>query len=63
MTSKPTPPANLWNIEDVSAFLRVPVATLYRWRKVSYGPLAAKVGRELRYDPADVHAWFASRKS
>lgn len=51
----------LWSIEDVAAFLRVPVETLYRWRKVKYGPPAARFGRHLRYDPAEVRAWVSSR--
>ncbi|MGW0240979.1 helix-turn-helix transcriptional regulator [Micromonospora chalcea] len=51
----------LWSVEDVAAFLRVPVETLYRWRKVKYGPPAARIGRHLRYDPAEVRAWVRSR--
>ena len=49
----------LWSIEDVSAFLRVPIGTLYQWRYRRIGPRAFKVGRHLRYDPADVRAWVA----
>jgi excisionase family DNA binding protein len=48
----------LWSVEDVAAYLRVPVETLYTWRKRHYGPRAARVGRHLRYDPADVRAFF-----
>ncbi|MFC0533132.1 helix-turn-helix transcriptional regulator [Phytohabitans kaempferiae] len=44
-------------MDDVSRFLLVPVETLYRWRKVGYGPPAARVGRHLRYDPGAVRAW------
>ncbi|MEU7970801.1 helix-turn-helix domain-containing protein [Micromonospora sp. NPDC049089] len=51
----------LWSVEDVAAFLRVPVETVYRWRKVKYGPPAARIGRHLRYDPAEVRAWVRSR--
>ena len=47
----------LWDIHDVSAYLRVPVETLYLWRKKHTGPRAARVGKHLRYDPADVVAW------
>ena len=50
--------AELWSVEDVAAYLRVPVETLYRWRKTKSGPPAGRVGRHLRYDPADVRAWF-----
>ncbi|WP_028569174.1 helix-turn-helix domain-containing protein [Salinispora tropica] len=52
-----------WSVEEVSAFLRVPVETLYQWRKRRYGPEAGRVGRHLRYDPADVHAWFQNQKA
>jgi excisionase family DNA binding protein len=48
----------LWTVEDVSAFLGVPVATLYQWRHRRIGPRASRVGRHLRYDPADVRAWL-----
>jgi excisionase family DNA binding protein len=51
----------LWTVDDVSRFLGVPVETLYRWRKVRYGPPAARVGRHLRYDPDDVRAWVKAR--
>ena len=47
-----------WTVEEVAAYLRVPVETLYTWRKRRFGPPAARVGRHLRYDPADVRAWF-----
>lgn len=60
MTS-PAMPEPLWEIEDVSAYLRVPVQTLYQWRKRKYGPPAARVGRHLRYDPDVVRAWFADQ--
>ena len=51
----------LWSIEEVSAFLRVPVGTLYQWRYRRTGPRAFKVGRHLRYDPADVRSWLSGQ--
>jgi predicted DNA-binding transcriptional regulator AlpA len=51
----------LWGIDEVSAYLRVPVQTLYYWRKKRQGPPASRVGRHLRYDPAQVRAWVANR--
>jgi predicted DNA-binding transcriptional regulator AlpA len=51
----------LWSVEEVAAYLGVPVASLYQWRKRRYGPPAGLVGRHLRYDPAEVRAWFRSR--
>ncbi len=50
--------ARLWSVSDVSAFLGIPVGTLYQWRHRGRGPRARKVGRHLRYDPADVQAWL-----
>ena len=41
-------PDRLWSVDDVSAFLGVPVETLYQWRKRHYGPRAGRVGRHLR---------------
>ncbi|MBP2474040.1 putative DNA-binding transcriptional regulator AlpA [Crossiella equi] len=47
----------LWTAEDVAAFLGVPVTTLYAWRTKNYGPPARRIGRYLRYRPADVQGW------
>lgn len=52
------PTERLWSITDVSAFLGIPVGTLYQWRHRRTGPRASRIGRHLRYDPADVRAWF-----
>lgn len=53
-----TPVEVLWTAEDTAEFLGVPVATLYQWRYHRKGPAAYRVGRWLRYDPADVRAWL-----
>ncbi|WP_372440436.1 helix-turn-helix transcriptional regulator [Prauserella cavernicola] len=47
----------LWSVEDVSAYLGVPVKTLYQWKWRGEGPPVRKLGRHLRYDPAKVRAW------
>lgn len=47
----------LWTIQDVSAFLGVPVGTLYQWRHRDLGPPALRLGKHLRYDPGRVRAW------
>jgi DNA-binding transcriptional MerR regulator len=54
-------PDRLWSVQDVSRFLGVPVATLHQWRYLGTGPKAYRVGKHLRYDPADVGAWLATR--
>lgn len=57
----------LWTIGEVAAYLRVPVETLYEWRKKSrargrqIGPQAGRVGKHLRYDPEEVRSWFKSQ--
>jgi excisionase family DNA binding protein len=51
----------LWTVEDVARFLGIPVNTLYQWRYRRTGPRASRVGRHLRYDPADVRAWLSER--
>jgi excisionase family DNA binding protein len=49
---------SLWTIEEVADFLRIPVATLYRWRTMGTGPNAFRVGRHLRYNPDAVRSWL-----
>jgi excisionase family DNA binding protein len=46
------------SVEEVSAYLGIPVATLYRWRHMRTGPKASRVGRHLRYSADDVAAWL-----
>jgi hypothetical protein len=48
----------LWTVHDVSAFLGVPVGTLYQWRYMRIGPPAYRVGRHIRYGPAAVRTWL-----
>ena len=57
-SSDVTSAERLWTVEQVSAFLQVPIATLYQWRHHRCGPPVFKVGRHLRYDPAAVRAWL-----
>ena len=52
----------LWSIEDLSAYLGVPVASIYKWRTAGNGPCALRVGRYLRFKPADVFAWLETRR-
>ncbi|WP_433054216.1 helix-turn-helix transcriptional regulator [Dactylosporangium sp. CS-033363] len=51
------------SIDEVAALLRVPKGTLYQWRSHRKGPRARKVGRHLRYDRADVQAWFRDQEA
>lgn len=49
----------LWTIQQAGAYLGMPIGTLYAWRTKGIGPAAYKVGRHLRYDPAEIRRWLA----
>lgn len=51
----------LWTVDDVSAFLGVPVGTLYQWRSRGEGPPCVRLGKHLRFDPDRVRAWFGAK--
>jgi excisionase family DNA binding protein len=48
----------LWSIAEVAHHLGVSKDTIYGWRKSGYGPPACKVGKHLRWRPADVTDWI-----
>jgi excisionase family DNA binding protein len=52
---------DLLTVDEVSAYLKVPVGTLYNWRSRGEGPRAARLGRHLRYRRSDLEAWIAER--
>ncbi len=48
----------LLSVTQLAELLGVPVPTLYKWRSQGQGPASLKVGRYVRYRPADVQAWL-----
>jgi excisionase family DNA binding protein len=48
----------LLSVEDLAAYLQVPVATVYQWNSVGTGPRRHRIGRHVRYRQADVEAWI-----
>ncbi len=52
----------LLSIEELSAYLNVPIRTLYDWRLAGKGPCAVHVGRQLRYFVRDVHDWLRDQR-
>jgi predicted DNA-binding transcriptional regulator AlpA len=48
----------LWGIKDVAEYLGVPEQTIYQWRTKGYGPPGRRVGKYVKYSPADVEQWF-----
>jgi excisionase family DNA binding protein len=52
----------LLSIEQLSAYLGLPVKTLYDWRLAGRGPCAVRVGRQLRYFVSDVRDWLTQQR-
>ncbi|HEX6352026.1 helix-turn-helix domain-containing protein [Actinophytocola sp.] len=50
--------SRLWGIKDVAEYLGIPEQTLYQWRTKGYGPPGRRVGKYVKYLPADVERWF-----
>ncbi|MFF8728176.1 helix-turn-helix domain-containing protein [Streptomyces sp. NPDC015171] len=48
--------------DDIAEMFGVPLETVYQWRRKRTGPLGFRVGKHLRYDPADVRAYVTNRK-
>lgn len=59
----PVMPNPLMTAEEVSDYLRIPVATLYAWRSRNQGPVGHRVGRHLRYRLSDVDSWLNAQPS
>ncbi|MFF0158210.1 helix-turn-helix transcriptional regulator [Streptomyces sp. NPDC005263] len=49
--------------DDIAEIFEVPLETVYQWRKKRTGPPGFRIGKHLRYDPADVHAYVSDRKN
>lgn len=48
----------LVTVQELAAYLGVPVSTLYQWRYRREGPDGFRVGRHLRYRWSEVEAWI-----
>ncbi|MFZ3557070.1 helix-turn-helix domain-containing protein [Streptomyces sp. BH055] len=42
---------------DIAETFGVPLETVYQWRKKRTGPPGFRIGKHLRYDPADVQTY------
>lgn len=49
--------------DDIADMFGVPLETVYQWRRKRTGPPGFRIGKHLRYDPADVRAYVSQRKS
>ncbi|MGA5066154.1 helix-turn-helix domain-containing protein [Streptomyces exfoliatus] len=46
---------------DIAELFEVPLETVYQWRRKRTGPPGFRVGKHIRYDPADVQQWKRER--
>jgi excisionase family DNA binding protein len=52
----------LMTIAELAEYLDIPINTIYGWRRDGIGPRGSRVGRHVRYQPADVAAWLKSNQ-
>ncbi|MEU8958592.1 helix-turn-helix domain-containing protein [Streptomyces sp. NPDC048518] len=45
--------------DDIAEIFEVPKETVYQWRKKRTGPPGFRIGKYVRYDPADVRAYVS----
>ena len=46
---------------ELSEEIKIPLQTLYGWRRGGTGPPAHRIGRHLRYRRSDVETWLADQ--
>ncbi|MFG2552483.1 helix-turn-helix transcriptional regulator [Streptomyces sp. NPDC048581] len=56
-------PDRYLNADDIAEIFEVPKETVYQWRKKRIGPPGFRIGKYIRYDPADVRDYVTSRKN
>ncbi|SED46076.1 Helix-turn-helix domain-containing protein [Streptomyces sp. 2231.1] len=49
--------------DDIAAIFEVPKETVYQWRRKRTGPPGFRIGKHVRYDPAEVGAYVARLKN
>ncbi|SFS73664.1 AlpA family transcriptional regulator [Streptomyces sp. ok210] len=49
--------------DDIAEMFGVPLETVYQWRKKRTGPPGFRIGKHVRYDPAEVQTYVKQRKS
>jgi excisionase family DNA binding protein len=53
----------LLTVDELAAYLKVPVATIYAWRHRSVGPEGIRVGRYIRFRAEDVETWLSDQQT
>ncbi|MET4643683.1 excisionase family DNA binding protein [Streptomyces atratus] len=49
--------------DDIAEIFGVPLETVYQWRKRRTGPPGFRIGKHVRYDPAEVQTYVRQCKS
>ncbi|MFE7844515.1 helix-turn-helix transcriptional regulator [Microbacterium sp. NPDC057407] len=52
----------LLDINELAAYLRVPVSTIYEWRMKGRAPRAHRYGKHLTFAVSDVRAWVDAQR-
>ncbi|MEU7985294.1 helix-turn-helix domain-containing protein [Streptosporangium canum] len=60
-THGPTTLPTFLEPEQLAEMFKVPLETVYQWRRKRTGPPGFRVGRHLRYDLTAVLAWVAEQ--
>lgn len=47
----------LLSVEDLAAYLQIPVKTIYNWNSAGTGPRYVRIGKHVRYQWEDVVRW------
>ncbi len=55
---RPLPDRYLTPEDLVTLFSLESIETVYAWRRKRTGPPAIRIGKHLRYDPADIRDWI-----
>ncbi|SDN55045.1 helix-turn-helix transcriptional regulator [Allokutzneria albata] len=50
----------LWGPQELADYLKVSIETIYKWRTKRYGPPGVRIGKHVRYQPAEVLEWLNS---
>jgi len=53
----------LFGIRELAAHLGIPVTTVRYWQRKGLGPPALRLGKYLKWRPADVDAWLETKKA
>lgn len=52
----------LLDVDELAAYLRVPISTVYDWRTRGLGPRAYRFGKHLKFAASDVRVWIEQQR-